>query len=250
MSALALQSFGFEGQTVRALEQDGCPWFVAQDVCGCLELTNPSKALQSLDEDEKGITNTDTLGGSQQVLIISESGLYALIFRSRKPAAARFRKWVTGEVLPALRQTGHYELAPANDGGELLALDQPDDVERIKVKLTLVREARYVYGRKVARSVWERVGLPDVRTPAPPGLMLAVRDHASEDVGLWLEERCVLETGARTQATELYEDYCDFCRERGLKCETQRNFGGQLQALGFIARQSNRIWRLGLRLKD
>lgn len=64
-----------------------------------------------LDDDEKGVGNTDTLGGLQEMIIISESGLYALIFRSRKPQAVRFRKWVTSEVLPTIRKTGSYSAA-------------------------------------------------------------------------------------------------------------------------------------------
>lgn len=93
---------------VRNVMIKGEPWFVAKDVCDVLELTNSRKSLTSLDEDEKGVTNCYTLGGVQEMAIINESGMYSLIFQSRKPEARKFRKWVTSEVLPAIRRQGYY----------------------------------------------------------------------------------------------------------------------------------------------
>lgn len=104
----------FEGSEVRIEMRDGEPWFVAVDVCRALELAKPSKAIESLDADEKGAALTRTLGGEQSLLMISEPGLYRLTMRSRKPAAKRFIRWVIHEVLPALRKTGRYEL-PAQE---------------------------------------------------------------------------------------------------------------------------------------
>lgn len=98
----------FDGHKVRVTGTPNHPLFVAADVCAVLELTNPSKALESLDEDEKGLTLSDTPGGQQQMLCVTESGLYHLIFKSRKEAAKRFRRWVTEEVLPAIRRDGIY----------------------------------------------------------------------------------------------------------------------------------------------
>lgn len=91
---------------------EGEPWFVAKDVCQMLGLQSAkgSDNLRSLDDDEKGAANIDTLGGTQNMVIISESGLYALIFQSRKPEAKAFRRWVTGEVLPQIRETGGYRM--------------------------------------------------------------------------------------------------------------------------------------------
>lgn len=101
--------FDFQGTEVRTItDADGNPWFVAKDVCAVLGIKNSSDALSSLDADEKGVATTDTLGGPQQVATVDESGLYALVFRSRKPEAQRFRKWVTREVLPEIRRTGTY----------------------------------------------------------------------------------------------------------------------------------------------
>ena len=95
---------------IRVIMRCSDPWFVAKDACDCLELTNVSKACQTLDEDEKGITKVYTLGGSQDMMLISESGLYTLIMRSNKPEAKVFRKWVTSEVLPSIRKTGSYSV--------------------------------------------------------------------------------------------------------------------------------------------
>lgn len=109
-----MTTFDFNESPVRIELIEGHPWFVLADLCRVLELTNPSMVCDSLDEDEKGLSITDTLGGRQKMLTVSESGLYALVFKSRKPEAKTFRKWVTAEVLPALRQTGKYEV-PVNE---------------------------------------------------------------------------------------------------------------------------------------
>lgn len=84
------------------------PWFVAKDVCDVLEHSNHKMAVKNLDDDEKGVSSVYSLGGAQQTTIINESGLYSLIFQSRKPEAKAFRKWVTSEVLPAIRKKGYY----------------------------------------------------------------------------------------------------------------------------------------------
>ncbi|MCG4258027.1 BRO-N domain-containing protein [Acetobacter senegalensis] len=102
--------FSFEEHAVRALTRDGEPWFVLADVCGVLDITNSRNVTDRMDDDEKGVHTVDTLGGPQEMSIINESGLYNLIFTSRKPEARRFRKWVTGEVLPAIRKTGSFGL--------------------------------------------------------------------------------------------------------------------------------------------
>nr|WP_276798908.1 Bro-N domain-containing protein [Cloacibacillus porcorum] len=88
------------------MERDGDPWWVAKDVCDVLELSNPRSTLALLDEDEKGVQNLNTLGGNQSMTIINEPGLYSLILRSRKPEAKAFKRWITHEVIPAIRKHG------------------------------------------------------------------------------------------------------------------------------------------------
>jgi prophage antirepressor-like protein len=113
MSTPALQTFTFGTQRVRTvLEEDGIK-FVAVDVCNALGLTNNREAVAGLDDDEKGVGIADTLGGKQTMVVITESGLYSLVLRSRRPEAKTFKKWVTAEVLPTLRRTGTYSVLPA-----------------------------------------------------------------------------------------------------------------------------------------
>ena len=119
----ALQEFSYEGRQVRTVNRDGQVWWVAKDVCDVFGETNRYRAMQALDEDEKGYTQIDTPGGMQEVAIINEPGLYSLLL-AMKPTKARnvsdsyilerteklrnFRRWVTHEVLPAIRKVGMY----------------------------------------------------------------------------------------------------------------------------------------------
>ncbi|MBP2302546.1 phage antirepressor [Azospirillum picis] len=116
--------FSFEDTTVRVLEINGTPWWVLVDVCVVLGIANPRDAAGRLDDDEKGVGITDTLGGPQEVTVINESGLYSLTLTSRKPSAKRFKKWITSEVLPAIRKTGGYGTSQVdlNDPAQLRAL--------------------------------------------------------------------------------------------------------------------------------
>jgi len=111
----ALSPFTFADQPVRVLtDEQGDPWFVARDVCAILDLAHVGSAVRNLADDEKGVRTEHTPGGPQQVAIVSEAGLYRLIFTSRKAEAETFRRWVTHTVLPAIRKTGSYSVAPAN----------------------------------------------------------------------------------------------------------------------------------------
>ncbi|MGN8276760.1 BRO-N domain-containing protein [Pseudomonas sp. SMN5] len=101
--------FNFGKQQVRTLLVNDQPWFVATDVCESLAIVNTARALSRLDEDERGIHSMNTLGGAQNLSVVNESGLYSLILTSRKAEAKRFKKWVTAEVLPAIRKHGRYE---------------------------------------------------------------------------------------------------------------------------------------------
>lgn len=103
-----LQTFNYNNNAVRTIEKDGEPWFVLKDVCNVLSIGNAADVYNRLDADEKGVGQIDTLGGRQNVNIVNESGLYNVILRSDKPEAKPFRKWITAEVLPAIRQTGAY----------------------------------------------------------------------------------------------------------------------------------------------
>lgn len=153
----ALVSYQFDEAPVRVVMILDNPWFVANDIAKVLGYQRAPDMVRHLDEDEKGVHVLHTLGGNQEMTVISESGLYAAIFKSRRPEAQRFRKWVTSEVLPELRRTGRYHLegytAPAPVTDEY-------DPNRLNACVATVREARRLYGLKGARQIWLDLGLP------------------------------------------------------------------------------------------
>ena len=108
-----LQVFTYEGAEVRTLLRDGAPWWVLKDVCQILGIANHKMTAQRLEQDEVSQTDlTDSLGRKQKATVINEPGLYSVILRSDKPQAKAFKRWVTHDVLPAIRRTGGYT-APA-----------------------------------------------------------------------------------------------------------------------------------------
>ena len=121
---------------LRTVMKDGNPWFVAADVCKALELNRT--ATRRLDNDEKGVHSTHTPGGTQDLTVVSESGLYSLVLGSRKPEARLFKRWITHDVIPAIRANGAY-LTP--DVAEQV-LSDPDTLIRLATSLKQERAAR------------------------------------------------------------------------------------------------------------
>lgn len=107
-------TFNASNQQVRTVMIENEPYFVVKDVCAILDISNHIDALSRLDDDEKGRSVIPTQFGAKETNLVNESGLYHLIFQSRKPEAKAFRKWVTAEVLPTLRRTGRYEVKPTS----------------------------------------------------------------------------------------------------------------------------------------
>ncbi len=132
---------------VRVIERDGEPWFVAKDVCECLDLSNVSMAIDRLDEDEKSnISSTDIREiasnievSNRGINIVSESGLYSLVLGSRKPEAKLFKRWITHDVIPSIRKTGAYQLAPKSYAEALRAL--ANEVEQKELAIAQRDEA-------------------------------------------------------------------------------------------------------------
>lgn len=114
MNENEIQVWNYESSEIRTVQVNGEPWFVLADVCKVLEISNSRNISSRLEPDEKGVTLVDTLGGTQQMTIINESGLYTVILRSDKPQAKPFRKWVTSVVLPSIRKTGSYSVQQPN----------------------------------------------------------------------------------------------------------------------------------------
>ena len=111
--------FHYQNRRLRTMLQDGQYWFVVQDVCNALEVGNSRAATAKLIRDDVGLIDTiDSLGRHQQMSIINEAGLYTLVLGSRKPEAKAFGHWITHEVLPALRRSGVYRMAGAQEGEE------------------------------------------------------------------------------------------------------------------------------------
>ena len=103
-----LQVFNYGEIPVRTVLLGGEPWWVLADVCRLLEIKNSRDTVNRLDADEKGVGQIDTPGGNQRMTIINEPGLYSVILRSDKPEAKAFKRWITHEVIPAIRKTGAY----------------------------------------------------------------------------------------------------------------------------------------------
>jgi anti-repressor protein len=129
------QIFQYQQHQLRTVIKDGEPWFVAKDVCEILEITNPTMALQRLDDDERAKFN---LGRQGETNIVNEPGLYTLILGSRKPEAKQFKRWVTHEVIPSIRKHGAY-MTPEKIEEVLL---NPDTIIKLATELKEERRKR------------------------------------------------------------------------------------------------------------
>jgi prophage antirepressor-like protein len=138
VQAITPVPFEFEGKTVRTILKDGDIWFVAMDACAVLEHSNSRMAISGLDDDERGVSIVYTPGGPQRMNVVNESGLYSLVFTSRKPEAKAFRRWVMGVVLPTLRRTGKFDMRD-EPNQSATAKHQAEDIT-----VTLPRPGRYL----------------------------------------------------------------------------------------------------------
>lgn len=147
---------------MRVVKIDGEPWFVAKDVANLLGFSQVPHMLRIPDEDEKGVRIVDTPGGRQEAAIINESGLYSIILKSRKPAAKRFKKWVTGTVLPAIRKDGAYVM-----GEEKVASGELEETQA---------------GSTAARNSWRELRRtryqPGADAPSPTALPWQAKEDA------------------------------------------------------------------------
>ncbi|WP_198598331.1 BRO-N domain-containing protein [Mangrovicella endophytica] len=228
-------TFDFDGDAVRTMTEDGEPLFNGRDVCRCLGLETPQRAFDRIPDEEKGVRSTHTLGGEQAMVWLYESGLYRLIFESRKPEAERFKRWVFHDVLPAIRRTGSYSRR------------RLDPVE-LGAALAVVREARRVHGVEAARSVWADLGLPEVPDPIPveegadPGAFLSA-------VQAFIAECTDARPFARVQATVLHEAYQRWAADEHAPALTITMFGRLMRRAGHLKVQASCIFYLGLQLR-
>jgi len=148
--------FHFNDNAIRTnVDAQGNPWFVAADVCAALDIKNSRQALAKLDDDEKGVISSDTLGGIQSIATVNEAGLYELIFRSRKPEAKNFKRWVKHTVLPTLRKDGLYVLGEENLFAEC-ATDAELEEAFVKAQARVTELLDEKASRQRARHIEER----------------------------------------------------------------------------------------------
>lgn len=220
----ALIPFAFDATEVRGLTREGSAWFVLNDICAALDLSNPRKAAQSLEDDEKGVTISDTLGGPQEVNIINESGLWSLVLRSRKPEARRFKRWLTSEVIPALRQTGSYG-APALASGESAALQITAMRDAILPEIgEMIAAAMATATAKSLTGALEAVLPGMVRQAIDTSSMVLTRDFVT--VGQLLNEQQVPSKGRRGLVSLVAKSLRTWCIARGVT-PRERDIGTQ-----------------------
>ena len=182
---MSIQPFVFPdtGQPVRTLEIDGEPWFVAVDPCSILGIGNPTQAVSYLDDDERATTLISSEGGQQRPTnIISEPGLYSLILRSRKPQAKAFKRWITHEVIPAIRKTGKYELGTLDDPLAEIERQTQLTVRAIEVarQERASRELAEQHAKELepAARAWDVLGAADGDFSLREGALILNRDPA------------------------------------------------------------------------
>ncbi|HHW14496.1 MAG TPA: hypothetical protein GXX28_06150 [Firmicutes bacterium] len=173
MNEIMPRVFEYQGSQVRTVLINGEPWFVAKDVCDILEHTNSRMALERLDDDEKGVSTVYTPGGPQDMAVVSEPGLYALVLTSRLREAKAFKRWITHEVIPAIRQNGGYLAKPMSV--EDMIILQAQSVKELKAKVDHIEQKVEWQGQQIEDT---RRGMVDINVPLRNQFNKAVRELA------------------------------------------------------------------------
>lgn len=240
-----LTPFAFGDNMVRVrMDKNGNPWFVAKDVAAILDIQNIRQNLTELDDDEKGVCIAYTPGGNQEMNTISESGLYALVFRSRKPEAKAFSKWVRAEVLPALRKTGSYAM-PGGVASRRAALpgEMPPEalILRPAMRQRLWRDAldsaRLENGGLDLAVQWfgKLCRLMAAQPPAPDSRAQMVRDFVAAC--------CVTVPGSSVKASVLYEAMRRWRRGKPGEMPSMRIFGEIMSTLACRLKSNGSVYR-------
>lgn len=203
-----VQVFKFESNEIRSLMINGEPWFVGKDVAEVLGYKLPRKAiLDHVDEDDKGVTKWNTLGGTQEMTIINESGLYSLILSSKLPRAKKFKRWVTSEVLPAIRKTGSY-----GDDKEL-------SYEK-KIKI-----AELITQCKNVKSVEALMTLFEIKVPV---ITKEIKGSSSKGVRAYIAD---VESWELTEVPtkSVHSDYESFCKDNNFVVLSLNEFSKEIK---------------------
>ncbi|MER2087528.1 BRO family protein [Rhodococcus sp. (in: high G+C Gram-positive bacteria)] len=206
--------------TIRTTIIDGEPWFVLADLCKVLDLTTPARVAERI--DPAGVSQTHISSGGQRrsVTIVNESGMYEVVFRSDKPEAVTFRRWITGTVLPTIRKTGTYSTAPALTGPALMAAALIEAQSTLAAKDAVIAELE------------PKAELADAYLTAGGGERLV--DQAAKLLGMkakelrafMLEQRLMFTRYAACGTTQ-YEHYADFAEHFGQREHTVNHSSGQ-----------------------
>ena len=253
MPDTTLPLFEFEGQPLRVhLDDAGEPWFVAKDVLKTLGYAgdyNPSRALQAVPREWKGVQRMHTLGGAQDMLTLSEPGLYFFVARSDKPRALPFQKWLAGEVLPSLRRLGRYEM-PSRNGSQPVGLSPAALRLRPALRERILGSAMQCARLMGATSMAEVEGIfcrcceLVASTPEQPLL------PADREAGLirdFMQECCQSSKGVKTTATAIYDRFRVWWNSRSKEpLPSQKRLGALLQERFVHHRRGGRIWYLDL----
>lgn len=206
----AIQPFAFEDHLVRTIMDDGGePWFVAKDVALALGYQwNGFKNIQHIPEEWRGVESVSTPSGEQEMLTLSEQGLYFFVARSDKPAALPFQRWLAGEVLPSLRRTGSYALAEQDKavGPQVPAwLGALTRVQRLHCLRLAVQARQQEEPGNVEEIFLRFCGY------------LALPEQGTEDVSLdsFVRTRCRQDEDGSLSAVELYREFAAWCERRG-----------------------------------
>lgn len=196
---------------IRTVDLNGEPWFVGKDIAAALGYSNPQKAIRDhVDALDKGVNEMDTPGGKQQMPIINESGVYSLIFGSKLEGAVRFKRWVTGEVLPTLRKTGSYTMPKLSKEMQALFLLDQRTVQQ-DARLTVLESTMTVdYGQQqtlkkaVGRVVVEALGGKTAPAYNDPHVRGKLFSECNRDVQDWFRVNSVCNVPRKdfTQAVE------------------------------------------------
>lgn len=150
-----------EQHLVRVVERSGAPWFVGSDIAAILGHRDATNAVRALEDDEKGTHILSTPGGDQEVLVVSEPGVYQLVFTSRKPVALRLKRWLAHEVIPAIRRDGFYDARKTETPPAAELRHFPDwPMDELRTKRGVVDMYRMLYGVMAAQWVSPQMGFP------------------------------------------------------------------------------------------
>jgi prophage antirepressor-like protein len=183
---------------IRTVDQNGEPWFVGKDVAAALGYSNPQKAIRDhVDEQDRGVNEMDTPGGKQPIATINESGVYSLIFGSKLEGAVRFKRWVTSEVLPALRKTGSYMMPKlSKEMQALFMLDnrtqrQEERLTALENTMTVDYNQQRVLRKSISRSVISALGGEDAPAYIDNHVRSKVYSECNHDVQDWFRVNSV-----------------------------------------------------------